>query len=60
MQIAQKRAVALMSGLSLPGPRLDIKTVFPGRDSHVGDKTVTRPSYLQHGNHYTGKTTSLY
>ena len=30
-----------------PGPRLNIKTVFPGyEDSHVKDKTVARPSYL--------------
>ena len=30
-----------------PGPRLNIKTVFPGYgDSHVKDKTVARPSYL--------------
>ena len=29
-------------------------------DSHVEDKTVVRPSYLQHGDAYTGKTTSLY
>ena len=31
----------------LPGPRLNIKTVFPRYgDSHVKDKTVVRPSYL--------------
>ena len=30
-----------------PGPRLNIKTVFPKyRDSYVKDKTVARPSYL--------------
>ena len=28
--------------------------------SHVKDKTVGRPSYLLHGDPYTGKTTSLY
>ena len=39
-----------------PGPRLNIKTVFPRYgDSHVKDKTVAR-----HGDPYTGKTTSLY
>ena len=46
---------------SPPGPRLNIKTVFPRYgDSHVKDKTVARPYYLQHGDPYTGKTTSLY
>ena len=30
------------------------------QDSHVKDKTVARPSHHQHGNPYTGKTTSLY
>ena len=44
-----------------PGPRLNIKTVFPRYgDSHVKDKTVARPSYLLHGDPYAGKTTSLY
>ena len=43
------------------GPRLNIKTVFPRYgDSHVKDKTVMRPSYLSHGDPYTGKTTYLY
>ena len=44
-----------------PGPRLNIKTIFPRYgDSHVKDMTVARPSYLSHGDPYTGKTTSLY
>ena len=44
-----------------PGPRLNIKTVFPMyEDSNVKDKTVARPSYLKHGDPYTGKMTSLY
>ena len=44
-----------------PGPRLSIKTVFPRYgDSLVNDKTVVRPSYLEHGDPYNGKTTSLY
>ena len=44
-----------------PGPRLNIKTVFPRYgDSHVKDETVTRPSYLFHGDPYAGKTASLY
>ena len=30
------------------------------RDSHVKDKTVVRPSYLWHGDPYTGKETTLY
>ena len=29
-------------------------------DSQVKDKTVARPSYLQHEDPYTGKTASLY
>ena len=29
-------------------------------NSHVKDKTVMRPSYLLHGDPYTGKSTSLY
>ena len=38
-----------------------MKTVFPRYgDSHVKDKTVVRPSYLLHGDTFTGKTTSLY
>ena len=44
-----------------PGPRLNINTVFPRYgDYHVKDKTVVRPSYLQYGDSYTGKATSLY
>ena len=44
-----------------PGPRLNINTVFPRYgDPHVKDETVSRPSYLQHGDPHTGKTTSLY
>ena len=43
-----------------PGPCLSIKTVFPRYgDSHVKDKTVARPSYLNM-RIPTGKTTSLY
>ena len=43
-----------------PGPHFNIKTIFPRYgDSHVKDKTVTKPSYLKHGDPYTGKTTSL-
>ena len=44
-----------------PGPLLNIKTIFPRYgDSHVKDKMVSQPSYLKHGDTYTGKTTSLY
>ena len=47
--------------LLLPWARLNIKTIFPRYgDPHVKDKTVVRPSYFQHGDPYTGKTTSLY
>ena len=43
------------------GPRLNTNTVFPRYgDSYVKDKTVARPSYLKHGDPYTGETTSLY
>ena len=43
------------------GPCLSIKTIFPRYgDSHVKDKAVARPSYLQHGNPCTGKTASWY
>ena len=45
----------------LSGPHINTKTVFPRYgDSHVKDKKVARPSYLWHGDPYTGKTTSLY
>ena len=45
----------------LNGPHLNIKTIFPKYgDSHVKDRTVTRLSYLQHGDPYTRKMTSLY
>ena len=38
------------------GPCLNIKTAFSRyRDSHAKDKTVARPSYLEHGYPYTGK-----
>ena len=44
----------------LSGPRLNIKTVFPRYgDYHVKNKTVVRPSYLNHGDPNTVKT-SLY
>ena len=38
-----------------PGPCLNIKTVIPRfRDSHVKDNTVARPSYLLHGDRFSG------
>ena len=43
-----------------PGPRLNIKTVFPGLGFHYKVKTVVRPFYLYNGNSYAGKTASLY
>ena len=35
-------------------------TSYQYRNSHCGDKTILRPSYLHNGISYTGKTTSLY
>ena len=44
-----------------PGPRLNIKTLFPRYgDSHDKDKTVARPSYLWHRNPCTDKMIYLY
>ena len=46
---------------TLSGPRFNIKmTSYQHRKCHCGDKTILRPSYLQNGISYTGKTTSLY
>ena len=43
------------------GDRLNIKMLsYPYRDPHVKDKTVSRPSYLQHGDSHTWKRRSLY
>ena len=50
-----------LEALQIPGPCLNIKTVFPRYgDYHVKDKTVVRPCNLKHWDPYTGKTTSLY
>ena len=39
------------------GPRLNIKIILLRYgDPHVKDMTVLGPSYLWHGNPYTGKT----
>ena len=44
-----------------PGPCLNIKTVYPRYSNLMFKyKTVARPSYLWHGDPYTGKTISLY
>ena len=41
----------------LPGDHLSIKmSSYQYRDHHVKDKTVSRPSYLWHGNPHTRKT----
>ena len=49
-----------VASMEIPGPCLNIKTIFPRHgDSHVKDKTVTRLSYLYHGDPYTDET-SLY
>ena len=46
---------------SLPGGGLNIKmSSYQYRDSHVKDKTVSRPSYLLHGNPHTLERRSLY
>ena len=37
------------------GGRLKIKMSYQYRDPHVKDKTVSRPSYLYHGNPHTRK-----
>ena len=53
---------AQFMGCTVPsGPCLNVKTVVPKYgDSHVKNKTVSRPSYLYHGDPYAGKTASLY
>ena len=60
----QKRGIAWLHDTqraSTYGPRFNIKmTSYQYRKSHCGDKTILRPSYLQNGISYTGKTTSLY
>ena len=44
-----------------PGARLNIKIPsYQYRDPHVKEKTVSRPSYLQHGNPHTWERRSLY
>ena len=48
-------------GAKISGPWFNIKTpYFQYRESHYGDKTILRPSYLHNGISYTGKTASLY
>ena len=43
------------------GPWFNIKvTSCQYRQSHCGDKTILRPSYLHNGISYTGEKTSLY
>ena len=43
------------------GPRFNIKMLsYQCSKSHCGYKTILQPSYLQNGNSYTGKMTSLY
>ena len=38
----------------VPGPRLNIKPLFPGMDLNYKDKTVVGPLYLDNENSYTG------
>ena len=43
------------------GGRFNIKVLpYQYRNSHCGDKTILRPSYLHNGISYTGKTAALY
>ena len=43
------------------GPWFNIKmSSYQYRNSHCGDKTILRPSYLHNGISYTGEMTSLY
>ena len=51
----------LSISLAPSGNRLNIKMPsYQYRDPHVEDKTVSRPSYLEHGNPHTWKRRSLY
>ena len=44
-----------------PGSLFNIKmSSYQYRQSHCGDKTILRPSYLHNGTSYTGKILSLY
>ena len=44
-----------------PGPWFNIKmSSYQYRESHCGDKTILRPSYLHNGISYAGKMRSLY
>ena len=53
--------VVYQPSYSGPGPHLNIKTVFPRYgDYHVKDKVATGPSYHQHRDPLTDKTTSSY
>ena len=54
--------VAVMtSSCQKPGPWFNIKmSSYQYRNSHCGDKTILRPSYLHNGISYTGKMTYLY
>ena len=45
----------------VPGPWFNINMFsHQYRQSHYGDKTILRPSYLHNGISYTGKMISLY
>ena len=50
-----------LSLLTNPGPWFEIKmSSYQYRNSHRGDKTILRPSYLHNGISFTGKMASLY
>ena len=64
MTLSSRRVSAGKPGWStsrIQGGRLIINmSSYHCRDPHVKDKTVSRPSYLQHGNPYTWERRSLY
>ena len=57
----QSHILTQISSKLHPGPWFNIKmTSYRYRNSHCGDKTVVRSSYVLNGISYTGKMTSLY
>ena len=53
--------VNMMTYAMAPGPQFNIKmSSYQYRNTHCGDKTIVRSSYLHNGISYTGNTTSLY
>ena len=59
--VVQVMACRHFDAVSLPGPWFNIKmSSYQYRNSHFGDKTAVRSSYLHNGISYTGKMSSLY